>query len=209
MKLSVFSPFCYQKCGSWVNIADRISPAMLSLIFDIDKINSVLLRKKYGNEIANFFTDKETQIENNISDIRDKKYYIPIEYKLALVKKPKDADILLSSGFQGKVSGTVIDVPKDPSSTHPYRQKDCINQIKEKINKGIVFNAYDFQVILHKENIKGNSKYHYYHQVFGNNSYSSELINFIVRKIQADPGYFSKTRVWFKQNHPKRKKTNL
>jgi len=143
---------------------------MLSLIFDIGKVNPVLLRKKHGREIADFFANKANEIESNISSLSDKKYCISVEYKLALVKNPKDADITLSSGPQGKFSGTVIEVPKDPSLTHPYRQIDCINQVKAKIAQGIVFNSYDFQAILHKDKIRGNNKYHYRYKAFGSNS---------------------------------------
>ena len=196
-----------EKLKEWfrVNVTDRISPAMLSLIFDIGKVSPVLLRKKHGKEIADFFAKKAGEIENNITSLSDKKYCISVEYKLDLVKNPKDADITLSAGPQGKFSGTIIEVPKDPSLTHPYRQIDCINQIKEKISKEIRFNSYDFQAILNKEKLKGNNKYHYRYKAFGNNSYSPELVDFIVNKIQANPNYLADARAWFSQNQWKKK----
>jgi len=195
------------KIKEWfgISVTDKISPAMLSLIFDIGKVNPVVLKKKHGKEIADFFANKANEIENNIASISDKKYCISIEYKLALVKNPKNADITLSTGPQDKLSGTIIEVPKDPSLTHPYRQIDCIKQLKEKIAKEIVFNSYDFQAILNKEKIRGNNKYHYCYKAFGNNSYSPELVDFIVKKIQANLNYLSETRTWFKQNRPSKK----
>lgn len=195
------------KLKEWfgINFADRTSPAMLSLIFDIDKVSPVILKKKHGKEIADFFANKANRIEDNISSIHDKKYCISVEYKLALVKNPKDADITLSAGPLGKFSGTIIVVPKEPSLTHPYRQIDCINQIKGKIAKELIFNSYDFQAILYKEKIRGNNKYHYHYKVFGGNSYSSELVDFIVNKIQTNRNYLLDTRAWFKQNQQKRK----
>lgn len=195
-----------QKLKEWfgVSVTEKISPAMLSLIFDIERVNPVILRKKHGKEIADFFITKAGEIESNITSLSDKKYCISVEYKLALVKNPKDADITLSTGPQGKFSGTIIEVPKDPSLTHPFRQIDCIKQIKERIAKEIVFNSYDFQAILHKEKMRGNSKYHYKYKAFGNNSYSPELIDFIVNKIQSNPNYLSDTRAWFKINQQKR-----
>jgi len=151
-------------------------------------------------QIASFFNTKAKEIENNITSLSDKKYCISIEYKLALVKNPKDADITLSAGPQGKFSGTIIEVPKDPSLTHPFRQIDCINQIKEIIDKAIRFNNFDFYVIVRKEKLRGNSKYHYHSKVFGSNSYSQKLIDFIVNKIQSNPNYLINTRAWFKEN---------
>lgn len=195
-----------QKLKEWfgVSVTEKISPAMLSLIFDIERVNPVILRKKHGKEIADFFITKAGEIESNITSLSDKKYCISVEYKLALVKNPKDADITLSTGPQGKFSGTIIEVPKDPSLTHPFRQKDCIKQIKERIAREIVFNSYDFQAILYKEKMRGNSKYHYKYKTFGNNSYSPELIDFIVSKIQSNSSYLSDARAWFKINQQKR-----
>ena len=113
--------------------------------------------------------------------------------------------ITLSAGPQGKFSGAVIEVPKDPSLTHPYRQIDCINQIKERIQEGIRFNSYDFQAILNKDKLKGNNKYHYRYKAFGNNSYSPELVDFMVNKIQSNPNYLSEARAWFTANQWKKK----
>jgi len=70
-----------EKLKEWfgVNVADKISPAMLSLIFDIGKVNPVLLRKKHGREIADFFANKANEIESNISSLSDKKYCISVD----------------------------------------------------------------------------------------------------------------------------------
>jgi len=189
-----------------ISIVDKISPAMLSLIFDTGIIDPAVLEKKHGKEIANFYLQKQKQISNTILDLNDKKYSISIEYKLALVKSPKDADITLSSGSEGKMSGIVLQVPKDPSLTHPYRQIDCINKVKERMAKEVVFNQYDFQSILYKERIKGNHKYHYCYKAFGSHSYSPELVDFIIKKIETNSKYLSKTRAWFKNYRAKKRK---
>lgn len=193
---------------SWfgIKVVDKISPAMLSLIFDMGIVNPVILRKKHGKEVADFFLQKESEIKNTTTTLSNKKYSVSIEYKLALVKSPKNADITLSSGPEGKASGIILHVAKDPSLTHPYRQIDCINKAKEKIAKEIVFNSYDFQSILYKEKIRGNSKYHYCYKAFGTNSYSPDFVEFIVRKIQANPNYLSNARAWFSNYRAKRKK---
>lgn len=193
---------------SWfgIKVVDKISPAMLSLIFDMGIVNPVILRKKHGKEVADFFLQKESEIKNTTTTLSNKKYSVSIEYKLALVKSPKNADITLSSGPEGKASGIILHVAKDPSLTHPYRQIDCINKVKEKIAKEIVFNSYDFQSILYKEKIRGNSKYHYCYKTFRTNSYSPDFVEFIVRKIQANPNYLSNARAWFSNYRAKRKK---
>jgi len=156
--------------------------------------------------LTNFFLQKEKEIKSTATTLSDKKYSISIEYKLALVKNPKNADITLFSGTKGKIDGMIINVAKDPSLIYPYRQADCINKVKEKIAKEIVFNSYDFQSILYKEKIRGNNKYHYYYKAFGNNSYSPELVKFIIGKIQLNPKYLSNARAWYKNYRANKKK---
>ncbi len=188
------------KLKEWfgISVTDKISPAMLSLIFDVEKADPAIIRKKYGPKAAEFFISKLSAIEDNASNLNDKKYSISIEYKLALVKKPKDADITLSVGPEGKLSGTVIRVPKDPKFTHPYRQKDCIELIKKELGEEVAFNNYDFQGIFYKEKAKGNYKYHYRYEPFGNNAYSQDLVDLIIARIKADPSYLANTRAWYR-----------
>lgn len=188
-----------------VDIIKKTSPAMLSLIFDIGDINPTILKKKYNKEIINFFLQKQKEIIDNSTNLKDKKYSISIEYKVALVKNPKDADIVLSSGQEGTTRGIFIEVPKDPASTHPYLSGECINKVKEQIDKNIIFNQYDFQAMLYKEKIRGNSRYHYCFKTTGSNTYSNELINLIVRKIKEDPLYLQKTRTSFKEINRKKR----
>jgi len=197
-----------EKIKEWfgINISDRVSPAMLSLIFDIEKADPVVIRKKHGKKVEDFFLTKLANIENNVLSLNNKKYSISIEYKLALVKKPKDADITLSVGKEGKLKGTIIRVPKDPKLTHPYRQKKCIELIKKEFGERVIFNNYDFQAIFYKEKIKGDYRYHYRYEPFGNNAYSQELVDLIITKIKSDKNYLTKTRNWYKRYRKVRKR---
>lgn len=196
-----------EKIKEWfgLSVADKISPAMLSLIFDVEKANPALLKKKHGKKAADFFVSKLADIEKNISSLNDKKYSISIEYKLALVKKPKDADITLSAGPESKFGGTIIRVPKDPKLTHPYRQKDCIELIRKEFGVGLIFNNYDFQSIFYKEKVKGNYNYHYRYEPFGNNAYSQDLVDLIIAKIKANSNYLAGTRAWYRDYLSKKK----
>ncbi len=197
-----------EKLKEWfgINISDKISPAMLSLIFDIEKADPVVIRKKHGRKAEEFFLTKLANIENNLLSLNNKKYSISIEYKLALVKKPKDADITLSAGKEGKLKGTIIKVPKDPKLIYPYRQKKCIELIKKEFGERVIFNNYDFQAIFYKEKIKGDYRYHYRYEPFGNNAYSQELVDLIIAKIKSDKNYLAKTRNWYRRYRKARKK---
>lgn len=187
------------KLDEWfeISITEKISPAMLTLVSDIRQIDPIFIKKRYGPEILKFVESEIERIYKSEEELIDVKYRIPIEYKLVLTKLAKDADITLSSGVGGKKIG-LIEVPKDIEKTHPYLQKDAIVKIKGRIGGDIVFNQYDFQSIIYKENIKGKLKYHYMIRKPVIHRYSDALIDLIVHKIERDQEYLQKARKAYK-----------
>ena len=45
----------------------------------------------------------------------------------------------------------IVEVPKDPSKSHPYRQKELLEQVGERLQ----INSYDIQCVNKVYNIKG------------------------------------------------------
>jgi len=183
------------KLNEWfsISIAEKISPAMLTLVSDIRQINPVNIKKRYGAEALKFFENEMKKLEKTEKEMNSLTYRIPIEYKLVLTKSSKNADITLSSGINGKAFGLVLEVSKDIEKSYPYLQKDIIAEVKKKRND-IVFNQYDFQAILYKERIKGNYKYHYMIKKPVIHRYSDDLITLIVDKIEKNPDYLKNAR---------------
>lgn len=186
-----------------IDIVKKTSPAMLSLIFDLKNINPQVLKKKYNKEIIDFFLQRQKEILSNSEKLKDKRYNISIEYKIALVKNPKEADIVLSSGQEGATRGILIEVAKDPSKTHPNRLMDIMNKLNEKLEE-LQLNQYDMQAIIFKEKIKGNPKYHFYFKATGSNTYSDEFVGFILSKIDQDSEYLTKAKNSYKNYCHKR-----
>lgn len=181
-----------------ISITDKCSPAMLTLVSDIKGIEPTKIKKKYGAEFLKFVENEVNRLSENEREIGDNKYRIPIEYKLALIKSPRDADIVLSKGDDATTKGLIIEVPKDIERTHPYLQKDIIIKVKEALGDSIRFNQYDFQAILYKEKIKGNSKYYYMIKNPIIHRYSEDLIIFILDKNRKTQEYFEKIREIYK-----------
>lgn len=177
-----------------ISITEKITPAMLTLVSDIRQIDPIFIKNRYGPEILKFVESEIERIDKNEEELKDVKYRIPIDYNLVLTKSAKNADITLSSGVGGKTFG-LIEVPKDIEKTHPYLQKEAIIKIKERIGSDILFNRYDFQSILYKENIKKKLKYHYMIRKPEIHRYSDALIDLIVYKIEMDQGYLKKARI--------------
>ena len=45
-------------------------------------------------------------------------------------KKQNDADIVLSAGQAGDAIVRIVEVPKDPSKSHPFRQKEIVEKVR-------------------------------------------------------------------------------
>lgn len=194
-----------RKLEEWfdVSLSDKISPAMLTLVFDVRQIDPAVIQKAYGKEILKFLETEEERLNAAEKELGDTRFRIPIEYHLVLTKKPKEADIVLSSGRNGEISGLILEVPKDIEKTHPYLQKDVMAKVKEQFDDSIIFNQYDFQAILYKYKIKGNRKYHYELIKPKIHKYSQDLVDFIVEKIKKDPDVLRRAResyrIWLKK----------
>lgn len=176
-----------------LSITDRCSPAMLSLFTDVKDIDSVKLKKKYDPYILEFIQSEQERLTKTRTTENSIEYSIPIDYKLALVKSPGKADIVLSKGLDGDKMGIIIEVPKDVNETHPLIQKGVVEEVKKRL-PSVPFNNYDFQAIVFKEKIKSNPKFHYLLQKPEVHKYSMDLVDFIVAKTENDDKYLSKAR---------------
>lgn len=176
-----------------VEITEKCTPAMLSLLVETGDLEPTKLQRKYGKEVLDFFTQEQLRLDEAEREIKDTKYRIPIEYRLVLTKSSRGADITLSSGLGDQV-GIILEVPKDIDKTHPYLTKEAILAIKEKLGEASEFNSYDFQAVIHKEKIKGKPQLHYKIRKPECHRYSENLIEFIADKLTSDDRYRSRAR---------------
>ena len=82
----------------------------------------------------------------------------------------------------------VVEVPKDPSRSHPFRQKEVIEKVNEVLID-LTINQWDIQCINKMYNIKSKSEYFYQGQVNGSPpQYSQNFVKWIARQCNKDQG---------------------
>jgi len=177
--------------NKWFARSLNITPRLLTIAFNFqpEQIDIVSIKKKYGKEVSVFYNFIKQRITNNIVNYGEL-YSIPLNFKLALVKNPKKADIVLSSGKTAELKGQIIEVPKDPGTTHPYLLMHIINELKkEKIN----LSPYDILCIREKENITPETKPEFMYQdkvhKYTSPQYSVQFLDFIKHKITNNEKY--------------------
>lgn len=174
-----------------INLTEKITPGMLSLVFDKRSIDPVVVKRKHGSEVVDFIIQRCREIEDTSRSFKhNKRYRVSIEYKVALVKNPKKADIVLSPEI-GKGGLGFIEVPQDINKTHPCRLKECVKEIKSKL-RDVHFTNYTLRAILHKENmLNSNNEYHFCIKSTNYHHYSEELVDYVVDKVKTDPNYLT------------------
>ena len=190
----------HNRLTTWfgVSLTDRVPGGLMSIVYDMSPEQSDMtdkrLRRKLGADTATFLARYCTEVKNEFDELeKPAQFLIGIDYRLVLTKKSDEADITLSAGPGGEVT-QVVEVPKDPSGSHPFRQKEVIEKVNEVLID-LTINQWDIQCINKMYNIKSKSEYFYQGQVNGSPpQYSQNFVKWIARQYNKDKEFFSKTR---------------
>ena len=191
----------YHKClNEWFDIAlsDRIPVGMMAIVYDFSPekfdLSNKVLRRQMGAETANYLMKFQAKIRdesNSLGGSTD--FYIDIRYKLALVKDPKNGDIELSNGLGGTPT-QVIEIPKDSGRTHPYRQKEVVEQVNATLTNAKI-SPYDIQCVIKVFGITKRSEHYHQGSVPGSpKQYSQAFIEWLIEAFDEDNSFFEGVR---------------
>lgn len=193
----------YHSClKKWFDksLSDRVSAGMMSIVYDIAPeqwdITNSRLQQQLGPDSAEFLSKYCAKIKQERAELQhSNQFAIGMEYHLVLTKRHNDADIVLSSGPSDKDPTQIVEVPKDPSRTHPFRQKELLKEINKKITTERQINQYDIQCINKVYDMKKESKYFYQGKVEGSpGQYSRAFVDWIIKQYKRDEHFFDETR---------------
>ena len=90
---------------------------------------------------------------------------------------------------------------RDPDTTHPYRQKELIEVVNDRLPDGVEVNTHDMLAIRRSHGIDGNRRY--WHQGrFGTPQYSDAFAEWIVEQHKEDGEFFRECRErYYQQTH--------
>jgi len=92
------------------------------------------MRRQLGRATADYLTRFQAKLRKEFDQLkRPAEFCIDIEYRVVLTKTPDRADICLTAGAEG-VPTRIVQVPKDPSISHPYRQKEMLEQLNLRLD---------------------------------------------------------------------------
>ncbi len=190
---------------SWfdVSISDRVSVGMMTIVYDFNPqdfdLSNVIFRRKLGRDAFEYLSEYQGSVQKEFDDLgKPTEFLIDIGYKLGLIKKASEGDIILTQADKGTLT-RIIQVPKDPSTSHPYIRKAVIEKIQGKypalanLKDGVI--GYDIQCVVKVYNIKNRSEYYYKGKVTGSPiQYSDPFVNWLFKELDKDNDFFAKTR---------------
>jgi hypothetical protein len=181
------------------SLSDRVPVGMMTIIYDVSPdqvdLSNPILRRQLGSDTARYLTEFKSKVRQQFEDLgKPAEFSIDINYKIALVKKPRDAEIVLATGGDGPVVG-VLPVPKDPSRTHPYRQTEAIEQVNAALKGEASINRHHVQCVIRVFRVKEKTNFFYQGGVPNSpGQYSQDFVDWMVSQYRADSRFFERTR---------------
>ena len=130
------------------SLADQYPVGMLSIMYDRSPeqwdMTDQRLQRQLGLATVEFLSKYCADLKQEFNDLRQpNEFSIGVDYHLVLTKGPDKADITLQSGRTDGESTRIVEVPKDPSRSHPFRQTEILEQVGERLQ----INPHDIQCV--------------------------------------------------------------
>jgi len=187
-----------------ISLSDRIPLGMMVLVYDFDpkqhSLEHAKMTRRLSAEMIRWLTEFQEEIRDQAASLGKsaQQFYIPIDLKLAIVKKPDKSDIVLSSGISGE-EALIIAIPKNSDKTHPYRGKEVEELVNQRLGEKLI-NKYDIQCIRQVYKIESKAEF-YYRSKFGPPQYSDKFLEWIIKQTTKNSGFFLRTRRKAKQQN--------
>jgi len=130
--------------------------------------------------------------------------YLPVGYQLrALPAKLANSSDPSAMGM-GLVDDPTAPVVRglDPNKTHPYRLKEALAKVNQKLKGKKTINSYDIQCIRKVYRVDEKRPSFFYKPMFGAAQYSDKFVEWIVNEHQKDPRVFDRARGAIRRGMP-------
>ena len=178
------------------SLADLYPVGMLSIMYDRGPeqwdMTDQRLRRELDPAAFDFLSKYCADLKQEFEDLqKPSEFSIGVDYHLALTKRPDKADITLHSGRTGGEPTRIVEVPKDSSKSHPFRQKEVLEQVGERLQ----INSHDIQCVNKVYGIKDRPGFFYQGRVKNSpGQYSHAFVDWLVERYGQDEQFFPKTR---------------
>lgn len=191
----------HTQLGEWfeVSLSDFVPVGMMAITYDLSPeqldLQNPRLKRHLGREAVQFLTAYQEALQQDEASLGGSaQFSIPINYSLALVSKPADADIVLTKGPGGSAA-TIVEVPKDPGRTHPLRRKEATQLLNQSLPADGHVTPYDVECVVEVHGVTKRPEFFYHCAVPGSpKQYSVQFVEWMLKQHAKDPSFFRRTR---------------
>lgn len=195
-----------QKLNEWfgIDLTKRIPLGMMTLVYDIDPslhaLDSVIIKRKLPKDTIEWWKRFQNTIRDKAESLTTGKeaFYRPLTFRLAIVKNPNKADIVLDAGT-GSKEVIIVEMPKNPDITHPYRRKDVVELVNQRLNGRKMITPYDVLCVRTVSKIDDSKPNYYYKSKFTSPQYSGAFVDWLVEQFEKNNMFFEKSKAKYKE----------
>jgi len=198
----------HMKLNEWfgISLSDRVSVGMMTIIYDFmpDLFDSdnARLRREMGKETVHYLQEYQAKLRKTYDDLgKPPAFSIDINYRLVMTKKVGEGDVSLTTGTTGTDGERthIVEVPKDPSKTHPYRLKDLLVEVNKALDGATQINSRDVLCVVNVHGIKKRSEFYYQGALQGSQvQYSTAFAEWLKLQHDRNSSFFTNARQTFK-----------
>jgi hypothetical protein len=176
--------FCYLICNAWELLLKA------KILEDAGKDRDAIFRgKKMRNQRRESISLRES-LERVIPNQTD-----PERRNIECIADLRDADIVLSQASSGGSAVQIVEVPKDPSKSHPHRQVEVLQTLRTALPE-LSINQHDIQCANKVHGVRQRPEYFYKGTVKGSpGQYSSAYLDWLIQQYRNDREFFVKAKV--------------
>ncbi len=170
------------------SIVPRHNVGLLALAADSEQLDAAPLARAYGGIIAEDIVAQAKTIGEQIENIADERFAIPVEYTLRFAKKNEEADVTLVQASEAPLSAVVFTKAIDPELKYPLRTEQLRAAVKDKLGKP--FSSHDLQAVLFREGWKrSDNEFHRLQRNPDTAKFSHEAAETIAKNALTDTDY--------------------
>jgi len=162
------------------------SVGMLSLVIDGPETELAVIQKQYGELTAGVVDKFIKSFTASSKDCDSNEFSIPIDYRLALVKRKDKSDVSLTVGEEGS-KAVIIHKTVDLDVTHPYYTEKAIEEIN-KAQRDFKITNRSFAAVIRKHKVKANKKSDLHYEVDNRSRYSQKFVDWFINRLN-QPGW--------------------
>jgi len=162
------------------------SVGMLSLVIDGPETEIAVIQKQYGELTAEVVDRFIKSFTASSKECDSNEFSIPIDYRLALVKRKDKSDVSLTVGEEGD-KAVIIHKTVDLDVTHPYYTEKAIEEINKEQSDFKITNR-SFAAVIRKHKVKANKKSDLHYEVGNRSRYSQKFVDWFINRLN-QPGW--------------------